>query len=876
MDKQPGMGFMKRRVFVVFFEMLFAFALVLCALNPAWSVTPLIIGSEVSETDLLPYMSIYEDREGKLTIDDVSSQVKSPRFVRATKENTNFGYTRSVLWVRFDLKNTAGTPLQLYLKYPQPWVDLVELYPPGKKGAVPVVSGDTVPFASREVRDRNIVYMITAVPGESTWYLRFKTTSTISLPLTLMDSHHYRLNRNNELPLIWLLYGVLVGMAVYNLFLFIQIRDRNYVYYVLFITSVLMYIATRHGTTFMYLWPRNTWWANAALSFFLMFSYVWFLQFARSFLETVRITPRYDIVLRILMVVGIVETLLTILVLGEYVDKMAVFTSLGGVVAVAVVMAISLKKGEIAGRSYFIAWLIFLISMIIDYLRGLGAVPDTTLTRYSMNMGIALQVIGFSFGITDRINQLQKEKIEAMKAHASTEEKYRSLVENLNDVVFSLDNNGVFTYISPSIEQFSRHYRAEDIIGKPFTDFIHPDDLPALMESRKRTLAGEMEPFEYRLVDRDGSTLEVRSFSRPNYHEGKITGITGIISNITQYNEIIEKLNSSEEKYRTLVENATEAIFVTQDQMVKFENTNALRASGFSGEELHSRPFLDFIHPDDRQIMIDRYRKRIEGEEVSNNFHFRIINKAGDARWMEISAVSITWEGKPAVLNFMTDITERKEAEEKLRESLKEKEVLLKEIHHRVKNNMQIVSSLLNLQVDYIKEEEDRVIFLESQNRIHTMALIHEKLYQSDDLVRIDFSEYLRNLLQTLMRSYDVSPGLIEVKTEVHGIFLSIDSAIPCALVANEIISNCFKHAFPEGRSGEIVLSLKSVKGAGGDEYVLEVRDNGVGIDVSQDIEDTKTLGIQLIRTLTRQLKGSLNISSNGGTSYTIVFPALR
>lgn len=152
----------------------------------------------------------------------------------------------------------------------------------------------------------------------------------------------------------------------------------------------------------------------------------------------------------------------------------------------------------------------------------------------------------------------------------------------------------------------------------------------------------------------------------------------------------------------------------------------------------------------------------------------------------------------------MKDITERKQTESQLKASLKEKEVLLKEIHHRVKNNLQIISSLLNLQSEYIQDKQDLDIFKVSQNRIESMALIHEKLYQSKDLARIDFGEYIRDLVCTLFCSYEVNSSAIDMKINIDQIFLGIDVAIPCGLMINEVVLNYLKHAFPKGRTGEI------------------------------------------------------------------------
>lgn len=211
------------------------------------------------------------------------------------------------------------------------------------------------------------------------------------------------------------------------------------------------------------------------------------------------------------------------------------------------------------------------------------------------------------------------------------------------------------------------------------------------------------------------------------------------------------------------------------------------------------------------------------------------------------------------------------EQNEALKATLREKEVLLKEIHHRVKNNLQVISSLLNLQSGSLTEPAVAAMFTESQNRIKSMALIHEKLYQSKDLARIDFAEYVRNLTNHLYRSYVVNASLIKLQLAVEDLHLNVDTAIPCGLLLNELVSNSLKYAFPHGRRGEISLRLTRLTAS---ELVLIVRDNGVGLPPGLDIQNTKSLGLKLVQMLTKQLKGTLTCRAEAGTEFQLVFPA--
>ena len=215
------------------------------------------------------------------------------------------------------------------------------------------------------------------------------------------------------------------------------------------------------------------------------------------------------------------------------------------------------------------------------------------------------------------------------------------------------------------------------------------------------------------------------------------------------------------------------------------------------------------------------------------------------------------------------DITERKYAADKIKTSLREKEVLLREVHHRVKNNMQVISSLLNLQAGYIKDAEALEMFKDCQNRVRSMALMHEKLYQSRNLASIDFSKYIRSLTNDLLRLYSVNTNAIKLKVDAGDALLDINTAIPCGLIINELISNSLKHAFPDSRNGKISIKLLSDND---NKYTLVVSDNGIGLPENLDFRNTESLGLQLVNTLTDQLHGTIEVDGSGGTSVKIIF----
>ncbi len=225
------------------------------------------------------------------------------------------------------------------------------------------------------------------------------------------------------------------------------------------------------------------------------------------------------------------------------------------------------------------------------------------------------------------------------------------------------------------------------------------------------------------------------------------------------------------------------------------------------------------------------------------------------------------------VIEYLRDITERKAAEDRLQASLSEKEVLLREVHHRVKNNMQVISSLLSLQSRRVQDPGVQEMFRESQRRIRSMALVHERLYQSSDLSRIEFSQYIRNLASHLFQSYQVSSNRVHLRLDTEEVFININTAIPCGLILNELVSNALKHAFPEGRTGEVAVELRR---APADRYLIRVSDDGVGYPRSLDFRSTETLGMQIVNTLVAQIDGAIEFSRERGTVFAITFQEVK
>lgn len=220
------------------------------------------------------------------------------------------------------------------------------------------------------------------------------------------------------------------------------------------------------------------------------------------------------------------------------------------------------------------------------------------------------------------------------------------------------------------------------------------------------------------------------------------------------------------------------------------------------------------------------------------------------------------------VIVITRDVTDKVEFETRLIESVQEKEILLKEVHHRVKNNLQVISSILNLQSSYVEDEKTLEIINESQNRIRSMSYIHESLYQTKDFSSIDFHDYITNLIQNLVHSYQIYTSETKLNLKVDRVQLVLDQATPCGLILNELVSNSMKYAYPEGKEGEIQVEIKEEGG----KVKIRVDDFGVGLPEGFKIEDSDSLGLDLVDTLVDQIDGELILNTEKGTKYLIIF----
>jgi len=335
----------------------------------------------------------------------------------------------------------------------------------------------------------------------------------------------------------------------------------------------------------------------------------------------------------------------------------------------------------------------------------------------------------------------------------------------------------------------------------------------------------------------------------------------------------ISALQRSEQLFRSTFELAGAGIVqVSLSGRFTRVNERFCEIVGYTQGEMLNLRFQDITHPDDLEEDLENVSRIVGGEVNSYSLEKRYVCKDGSLVWVSLTVSLVRDDsGDPSYfIAVIEDTTARKSTELAVQSSLTEKEVLLREIHHRVKNNMQIISSLLNLQAKNIEDERLSKMFQESQSRVRAMGLIHEILYQSGHLGRIDLGDYVTKLATSLVRMYGTGPDRINIRIGAKDVTLGIDDTVPCGLVINELLSNSLKYAFQDGRTGEIGIEATLVTS---DRIMLVVYDDGVGLPADLDIRNTDTMGMRLVFGLVEsQLGGQVDLDREGGTRFTITF----
>ncbi len=500
-------------------------------------------------------------------------------------------------------------------------------------------------------------------------------------------------------------------------------------------------------------------------------------------------------------------------------------------------------------------------------------------------------VVG-NMGISRDITKIKEAEEELRRS----EERYRDLFENTTDLIQSVDMEGNFIYVNEAWKN-ALGYSEEEIGLLSLNDIVKEEEIPHCQEVFREVKEGkDQKNIQTVFVTKNGQELEVEGNTSVRLKNGKAVSTRSIFRDVTKQKQIERAIRESEAKYRAIYDQAYIGIGQV-DLKGHFIQVNRQLTEilGFSEKELKEMT-LDGLPLKDSRGLWKRIKNKLingKGDRLSLEESFLGKDEAVIFVNITVALVRNAQEEPDYFVLVFDDISERKEAENQLQRSLEEKEILLKEVHHRVKNNLQVISSILNLQSSFSWDQATLDILKESQNRVRTMSFVHESLYRTKNFSSIELADYIKTLTQNLFHSYQIEPGKITLDLDIdESIYLNLDRAIPCGLIINELVSNALKYAFPNDRKGTVRIAMHRCQTAtpeqegtvpDGEErqetvssrpekLELLIEDEGVGLP--DQIRDGKkeTLGLQLVESLCDQLDGSLTIHNKNGTKYLITF----
>lgn len=459
----------------------------------------------------------------------------------------------------------------------------------------------------------------------------------------------------------------------------------------------------------------------------------------------------------------------------------------------------------------------------------------------------------------------------AQESLNESEHLFKTLTELIPEAVFVITGTQV-VYANPFAERLFDVVDAGGFVGRTALDFVHPE-YRAIVSERQRLRndqSTDLPAAELKMVTLKGQVRDVEAAFNDGFEFLGQPSTLFMAGDITARKQFEEVLKASEARGNAILKGAAQGI-VAADEEGKIVLANAQTESlfGYSREELIGQRVDFLVHSELRDTHRDHrstYASDPYSRPMGTGLELFAWRKDGTRFPVEVGLSAVeTQEGK-LFLAFITDDTARKTAQERTQAALAEKEVMLKEINHRVKNNLQIIASLLNLQSRGTTDRQALHSFQVSQNRIKAMALVHDKLYRSGDLAHVDLANYIHSLGDELKNSYGIVSTGIKFSGIAEQVYLGVDMAIPCGIIINELVPNALKYAFPNGESGEVVVLLRSENG----QCVLTVKDNGVGIS---DPTDSSSLGFMIVESLTKQLNGVVEFGAGPGAEITVRFP---
>ena len=481
-----------------------------------------------------------------------------------------------------------------------------------------------------------------------------------------------------------------------------------------------------------------------------------------------------------------------------------------------------------------------------------------------VSKGNELGILCVGVDITDRVN--------AENELITQREYLRHILDTDPSLIFVKDMKGRYILVNRAFADFYQ-CKVEDLIGKTDSELPWPETERQQFEQSDKAVIISNEQItsqEYTINPVTGKEAHFVTTKKPLLDAEGNPNILGVVTDITEQKKHEQELRRSEFLLQQIFNKVADALFIIEADTLKIRDCNPKA--------------LDLVKADAKENLVGEHIQKIQSvkepgprfwktlfihiNEDNPVIESEMIDLKGNYFWGSLAATSFSQEGKQLILLRMSDVTSQKKSEEQTMHALHEKEILIQEIHHRVKNNMAVISSLLQLQIGYIKDPGLIDVFRDSQSRIKSMALIHEKLYQSKTLAKVEMESYIKELSRTLFFTYNSRRIDLKIITNVENVYLDINSAVPCGLIINEVISNACKHAFVGREKGTIEITFEKKE----EQFQLEIKDDGVGMPPNVDFSTFKSLGMNLVSALSAQLGAQLEIRTQGGVSVRISF----
>ncbi len=508
------------------------------------------------------------------------------------------------------------------------------------------------------------------------------------------------------------------------------------------------------------------------------------------------------------------------------------------------------------------------------------------------DQGTVVRAVGNCWDVSDRK--------QAEKALQQSEAQFRSIFEQNTVSSAIMDEQARFVQVNQAYCELLG-YSESELLGKSAIELTYPSDqfkCAAVINAIKQKYRSSYR-IEKRYIRKDGQLRWVSIYVTSALTDFMISTAVDITSykeaelRLQQLNQNLgnlvqeqtQALQKNEELFRRLFDEAPIGIAIVHGKSGQIEQVNQefCNMLGYSVEELQGVSYRDISDARDLALEAPYVEQVLAQVSTGYQIEKRYIRKNGKVFWAQLTSRVLSHQAPQSplyTLGMIEDISDRKQAEQLLQDqqlqlqaSLEEKDILLKEVHHRVKNNLQIISSLLQMQTRRISDEPIAMLLRESCNRIQSIALIHEQLYQSSDLSKIIFSEYLDTLIAHLFVSYGIRANRVAFSINSDNKYLTLNTAIPCGLIVTELVSNALKYAFPQGQTGSIKIELHHQSNPENTIGRLVVADDGIGLPIDLDWQNTQSLGLLIVKNLVKQIKGSITLDRSTGCHFEICFP---